>query len=300
MYYGKYDYYILVEASNEVEAITGTYNAIGTYNITIPYGVSRRKNYLYKDTNIRKSYESLDNDIFNKEMKEIVIKYCGAVQCKKKLINGEIKKTISEISISSSLDEYISGIASPTYTLYINDKKATFTIVFDDFGITTIKDITGDFTLKEFGNSYTFYVTKDSPIIINGYNSDSFTKNTQFFNMESLEGSFEWKREHETIEIKEDVYNKQKKIKHKKYTINIQEPEHDSSLLDIFKKNDIIKIIKLYPDRVEEFFNCSLVNSIVVSEESDVNKINFEIASTNLYIKYFNESGDVIGGELID
>lgn len=294
MYYGKYDYYILAEASKEIEA------TIGNYNEEVLYGVPRRRNYLYENTNIRKSYESFNNDIFNKEMKEIVIKYCGTVKCKKKLINGEIKKIITEISISN-LNEYISGLTpTPTYTLYINDERATFTIILDDFGITTIKDITGNFTLKEFGNSYTFYVTKHSPVLINGYESDSFTKNTQFFTMESLEGSFDWKREHENIEIKEDVYNKQKKIKHKKYVINIQEPEHDSSLLDMFKKNDIIKIIKLYPDRVEEFFNCSLTNSIVISEESDVNKINFEIASTNLYIRYFNESGDVIGGDLID
>ena len=49
MYYGKYDYYILVDASNEIEATTGNYNE------EVLYGVSRKRNYLYKNTNIRKS-----------------------------------------------------------------------------------------------------------------------------------------------------------------------------------------------------------------------------------------------------
>jgi hypothetical protein len=289
MYYGKYDYYVLAEGSKEIDA------SIGNYNNEVVYGTSKKKNYFKSDSNIRKSYESFYKDIFNTNMKEVVMKYCGPMQCKKIVVAGNVMKTIASISID--LIDVTSF--TPIYKLYINDSQATFDIN-TVYGMATITNIAGSFSLKEYGNSYTLYVMKDSPITINGYDSDSYTNRTQFLTMESLEGSFDWKREHSKIEKKEDVFNKQVQTKSKKYIINIQEPEHDSSLLDILKKNDIIKIIKLYPDRVEEFFNCSLVNSIVISEESDVNKINFELASTNLYIRYFDENGIITGGDLVD
>ena len=94
-----------------------------------------------------------------------------------------------------------------------------------------------------------------------------------------------------------------KKIKEKKYTITIIEPEYQDSLLQMFKNSDIIKLVKMYPDRVEEFYNCTLDKENEISEEQDVNKRTYEISCTDIFIRYFDSNNENLlseGGIYID
>ena len=298
MYYSKYDYSVLAEPAVEMPAINNT-------NELIKYAIPKQgSSYLYtKNSNIHRLSDSINTYCSEYIYYKILIERSGICTFKQKIVEStnSILKTANVIEIANfSISE-----PSPSYKLYLNGKEVqfTYTLASSVLSLTIISDISS--IIKPSCNKYTFYALKvESPTIL-GFLSDKYSVKSQFFNMESLEGSFDYKQQHSRIKRLDNQSDSPVKeiIKEKKYSITIIEPEYQDSLLQIFESHDIIKIIKLYKDRIEEFYNCTLDNVPMIVEDRDVNKRTFSISCTDIFIRYFKTTDENtldIGGIFID
>lgn len=306
MYYGNYDYYLFAEKC------VGLTPSDSNVNQKINYKMSQLdEEYIYakpgfeftKLKNMKCTSDIVNSYLYGTNFYKIFFKKEGS--CKYSQEVSEISKTFHKKILDFEIDGftaslgaftlvYINGVLVNEYSSSASSGKITISIISE------MSDI-----IKESNNKFTFMeVKKEVPDIL-GFNSCSFTTRSQFFNMESLEGSFNYKKSHTYIKdygVQSDN-GVNKKIKEKKYTITIIEPEYQDSLLQIFKNSDIIKLVKMYPDRVEEFYNCTLDKEDEISEEQDVNKRTYEISCTDIFIRYFDSSNEDLlteGGIFID
>ena len=137
-----------------------------------------------------------------------------------------------------------------------------------------------------------------------GYNSDTFINKNDFLSMESFEGKITIAEENQyTSDKYYDIIYQNYKKKEKIYKITLIEQEYEKSILSMFNKTDngrYIKLTKLYNDRIEEYFNCELVNFPVINESEDVNTRTIELSCDFAYVRYFNDNGIIsIEGDVI-
>lgn len=306
MYYGKYDYYLFAEKCVE---LTPSANNI---NQKINYKISQLdEEYIYAKLgfeftnlkNMKCTSDIVNSYLYGTDFYKIFFKKEGL--CKYSQEVSETSKTFHKKILDFEIDGFTSSLGT-FHLLYINGELVnSYSSSESSNKITiTINSEMSDI-IKASNNKFTFMeVKKEVPNIL-GFNSCSFTTRSQFFNMESLEGSFDYKKAHTYMKdygVQSDN-GVNKKIKEKKYTITIIEPEYQDSLLNIFKNSDIIKLVKMYPDRVEEFYNCTLDKENEISEEQDVNKRTYEISCTDIFIRYFDSNNENLlneGGIFID
>ena len=137
-----------------------------------------------------------------------------------------------------------------------------------------------------------------------GYNSDTFINKNDFLSMESFEGKITIAEENQYTNDKyyDTIYQNYKK-KEKKYKITLIEQEYEKSILSMFNETDnghYIKLTKLYDDRIEEYFNCVLVNFPVINEATDVNTRTIELSCDFAYVRYFDDNGIIsVEGDVI-
>ena len=122
--------------------------------------------------------------------------------------------------------------------------------------------------------------------------------------MESFEGKITITEENQyTSDKYYDIIYQNYKKKEKKYKITLIEQEYEKSILSMFNETDngrYIKLTKLYDDRIEEYFNCELVNFPVINEAEDVNTRTIELSCDFAYVRYFDDNGIIsIEGDVI-
>lgn len=303
MYYGKYDYYLFAEKCVELTPSASNINQEISYKIS-----QLDKEYSYTKSgflNLRnmKNISDINNTyVYGIDFYNILFKKEGL--CKYSQEVSETLKTFHKKIVDFEIDNLVFNLGTFPL-LYINDilVNASYSQLPGKIRVAVTSEISN--IIKVSNNKFTFMeVKKESPNIL-GFNSCNFTTRSQFFNMESLEGSFDYKKAHTYIKdygVQSDN-GVNKTIKEKKYTITIIEPEYQDSLLHIFKNSDIIKLVKMYPDRVEEFYNCTLDKENEISEEQDVNKRTYEISCTDIFIRYFDSNNENLlseGGIFID
>lgn len=303
MYYGKYDYYLFAEKCVELTPSASNINQEVSYKISqLNKEYSYTKSEFLNLRNMKNTSDINNTYVYGIDYYNVLFKKEGL--CKYSQEVSETLKTFHKKILDFEVDGFVSNLGT-FYLLYINDGLVNSSSS-ESFGKITFT-ITSEISdrIKASNNKFTFMeVKKEVPSIL-GFNSCSFTTRSQFFNMESLEGSFEYKKSHTYIKdygIQSDN-GVNKTIKEKKYTITIIEPEYQDSLLHMFKNSDIIKLVKMYPDRVEEFYNCTLDKENEISEEQDVNKRTYEISCTDIFIRYFDSNNENLlseGGIFID
>lgn len=137
-----------------------------------------------------------------------------------------------------------------------------------------------------------------------GYNSDTFINKNDFLSMESFEGKLTIAEENQyTSDKYYDIIYQNYKKKEKIYKITLIEQEYEKSILSMFNETDnghYIKLTKLYDDRIEEYFNCVLVNFPVINEAEDVNTRTIELSCDFAYVRYFDDNGIIsVEGDVI-
>lgn len=137
-----------------------------------------------------------------------------------------------------------------------------------------------------------------------GYNSDTFINKNDFLSMESFEGKLTIAEENQyTSDKYYDIIYQNYKKKEKIYKITLIEQEYEKSILSMFNETDnghYIKLTKLYDDRIEEYFNCELVNFPTINEADDVNTRTIELSCDFAYVRYFDDNGIIsVEGDVI-
>ena len=297
-YYGEYDFKILVETSQNASVIP-IYNRnnfkhkISSKSELSPFINKSTRNFMKDSLYINES------DIPN----ICLYKY-------KHLITPYIKKIFANgkfyYKITFTISDNIGYIFEPTvfFMFYIENERIypTITTTQNSLNAEVIIDKSNPIYNKINTNTnnikilaYRVDTTDPLFVLFLGYNSDFFTNKNDFLSMESFEGKITIAEENQyTSDKYYDIIYQNYKKKEKKYKITLIEQEYEKSILSMFNKTDngrYIKLTKLYDDRIEEYFNCELVNFPTINEAEDVNTRTIELSCDFAYVRYFDNNG---------
>ena len=306
-YYGEYDFKILVETSQSA-SVNNIYNRnnfkrkISSKLELSPFINKSTRNFMKDSLYINES--DIPNICLYKD---------------KHLITPYIKKIFSNgnfyYKITFSISDYIGYLFEPIvfFMFYIDNERfyPTITTTQNSLNAEIIIDKSNPIYNKINTNTnnmkilaYRVDTTYTSFASFLGYNSDFFTNKNDFLSMESFEGKITIAEENQyTSDKYYDIIYQNYKKKEKKYKITLIEQEYEKSILSMFNKTDngrYIKLTKLYNDRIEEYFNCELVNFPTINEAEDVNTRTIELSCDFAYVRYFNDNGIIsIEGDVI-
>jgi len=304
-YYGEYDFKILIETSTERTPIYNRSNF--KHKISSKAGLSPFINKVTK--------EFMKDSLYINESDFSNICLCNDEH----LITPYINKYFSDgnfyYKIKFSISNNIGDIFEPDvfFMFYIENERFYPTIT------TTQNSLECEITIDKTNPIYNkintnlnnlkilaYRVNTTFPLYASflGYNSDTFTNKSDFLSMESFEGKITITEENQyTSDKYYDIIYQNYKKKEKKYKITLIEQEYEKSILSMFNETDngrYIKLTKLYDDRIEEYFNCELVNFPVINEAEDVNTRTIELSCDFAYVRYFDDNGIIsIEGDVI-